>query len=87
MTDEVPADAASVVTQLLGEARESCREWDDAETLAVLDTVERVVRNKFPEGAVRDQLLHGCDRVRATVADDPTTAIEYLRAMERLFEE
>lgn len=84
---EIPADAASVLRQLLREAREGCREWAEADTLAALDTVERVARNKLPEGDTRARLLHGCTRVRETVSDDPTTAMEYLRAMERLVPE
>lgn len=85
--DEVPSDAAAVLGQLLHEAREGCREWAEADTLAALDTVESVARNKLPEGDRRARLLHGCERVRATVGDDPATAMEYLRAMERLVPE
>lgn len=87
MADDVPADARSVLSQLIGETRERLREWDDEQALETLETIETVSRNKLPDGDRRDRLLHGCDRTRATLADDPETAMAYLRAMEDVIEE
>lgn len=87
MGEDVPADVRSVLTQLLEATRTRLHEWDDEQARTTLATIETVATNKLPEGDRRARLLHGCERVRATLDDDPTTAIEYLRAMERLVEE
>ncbi len=87
MPDDVPADARAVVSQLLAETRERLGEWDDEQARTTLATIETVSANKLPEGDRRERLLHGCERVEATLAENPETAMAYLRAMEDVIQE
>jgi hypothetical protein len=85
--DDVPSDVHAVLTQLFKEAESAILSEEYETTRQTVDTAETVCRNKLPEGELRAQLLHGCDRVQAALdsADgvDSDTTAEYLRAMDR----
>jgi hypothetical protein len=81
---DLPADVEVTLTQLLAEAAAAARTRDVEEVEAMVDTVRTVVRNKVPQEALRDRLLHGCRAVDRLVVDEPLVAAEYLEAMERL---
>jgi hypothetical protein len=81
---DLPADVEATLTQLLAESAAAARTCDVEEVEAIVDTVRTVVRNKVPQEALRDRLLHGCRAVDRLVVDEPLVAAEYLEAMERL---
>ncbi|WP_152040874.1 hypothetical protein [Salinigranum salinum] len=81
---DLPADVEATLTQLLAEAAAAARTRDVEEVEAIVETVRTVVRNKIPQEALRDRLLHGCRAVDRLVVDEPLVAAEYLEAMERL---
>ncbi|MFC6785456.1 hypothetical protein ACFQFH_05875 [Halobaculum halobium] len=80
---DIPADAESVLTQLVESARVAVREGRPEDAVAAVETVRTVARNKLSDRRRAQQLIHGCDRVVDLAADDPTVAAEYLDAMRR----
>ena len=85
VTGDLPTDVRTVLAQLFAEARAALDDGDVDTAREVVESAETVVATKLPEGDRRDRLRHGCDRVRALVADDHDTAAAaaYLAAMER----
>jgi len=85
--DELPSDVRAVLTQLFEEGETAIRSAEFETARQTVGTAETVCRNKLPEGDLRSQLLHGCDRVAvaldSTEGRNPDTAAEYLRAMGR----
>ncbi|SHH33720.1 hypothetical protein [Halobaculum gomorrense] len=81
--DDHPADVESALTHLVKSARDAVREGRPDEAVAAVDTARTVARNKLPDGAWAERIVHGCDRVADLAADDPPVAIEYLDAMRR----
>lgn len=90
VSNDVPSDVYAVLTQLFEEGESAVLAEEFGTARRTIGTAETVCRNKLPEGELRAQLLHGCDRVQATL--DPTeganadTAAEFLRAMDRRLE-
>ena len=87
MSEDVPADVRTVLTQLFAEGQQAL-EADDIDTCRqTIESAEDVATNKLPEGELRDRVLHGCERVRTLLdADgdaDADAAGEFLAAMER----
>jgi len=64
VTEDVPADVRAVLAQLFAEGRASLRAGDRETAVETVTTAEAVATNELPEGAFRDRLLHGCERVR-----------------------
>lgn len=89
MTVDIPADVESVLTQLLGEAREAFERGDTETGVSATTSAASVARNKLPEGRLRGRLLHGCQRAEAvaTTDDDAGVAAEYVASMEQLLTE
>jgi len=87
VTEDVPSDVQSVLEQLLSEGEAAIRAGDTDTAREVIETVERVSRNKLPEGELRAQLLHGCRAVTDALAPaegvESEVAAEYVRAMGR----
>jgi hypothetical protein len=81
---DLPADVEATLTQLLGSAADHARERDVESVRSLVDTVERVARNKVPEGPLRDRLLYGCATADRLAPDEPLVAAEYFEAMARL---
>jgi hypothetical protein len=82
VTADLPADVRDTLVQLFAEAGEAAREGRAETALAALSTV---VENKVPEGDLKRQLVHGCERARTTAEAEPLVAAEYCVAMrERL---
>lgn len=82
MSGDIPSDVRAVLAQLLEEGETAIDSGDITVARDAVDTIERVSRNKLPDGELRDQLLHGCVRVRVTLDEDEhTIAVAYLRAM------
>lgn len=70
MSEDLPPDVRAVLTQLFAEGRDALAADDRDTAIQTVTTAETVVTNKLPEGAFRDRLLHGCERVhRLLVAD------------------
>jgi len=100
VTEDLPGDVRSVLTQLFAEGQEALAEGDPETARETVSSAEEVATNKLPEGDLRGQVLHGCGRVRRlldadVVAGDESSddtdgrveadaAVEYLAAMERL---
>lgn len=85
MTEDLPVDVRDTLAQLFAEAGKAARERRTETALAALSTASTVVENKVPESDRKQRLAHGCERARATVADEPLVAAEYCEAMrERL---
>lgn len=87
MSEDVPPDVSATLAQLFEEGQQALED-DDRETCRqTVESAERVVTNKLPEGELRGQLLHGCERVRHLLDpetdEDPEVAIEFLTAMQR----
>lgn len=81
MTDSLSPDVHDTLDQLVAAAFDA-RPEDERTARASLDTVSRVVANKFPEGDRKDRLQHGYDAaVDGLDDDDHAVAVEYLRAM------
>jgi hypothetical protein len=87
VSDDLPDDVRVTLVSLLETAREAAREWDDDGVESAMDSAATVAWAELPEGDTRDRLVHGIDRVRTHARDDPETAVEYLRAMERLVDD
>ena len=87
MSDDVPSDVQSVLTQLFDEGETAIVQGEYETARQTVRTARTVSRNKLPDGDLRTQLLHGCDQVTdlLTPADgiESDIAAEYLRAMER----
>ncbi len=64
MVEDLPPDVRAVLTQLFAEGRNALAADDRETAVRTVTTAETVVTNKLPEGAFRDRLLHGCERVR-----------------------
>ncbi|MFB6169091.1 MAG: hypothetical protein ABEJ43_09630 [Haloferacaceae archaeon] len=85
MTEDLPVDVRDTLGQLFAEAGEAARDRRSETALAALSTAATVVENKVPEGDLKRQLAHGCERAQATAEDEPLVAAEYCGAMrERL---
>ena len=84
---DVPSDVRAVLTQLFEEGVTAVEAGDYGTARQVTETARTVCRTKLPVGQRRSRLLHGCDRVLASLgrADgvDADTSAEYLRAMAR----
>ena len=78
---DLPPDVQATLSQLLDAAGDAARDRRVETVLDELDTVRRVTTNKVPDEDLTAELLYGCDRVEALVADEPLVAAEYLRAM------
>jgi len=90
MTVDIPADVESVLTQLLGEAREAFERGDVETGVSATTSAASVARNKLPDGRLRGRLLHGCQRAEAVATtddDDAGVAAEYIASMEQLLTE
>jgi hypothetical protein len=86
MTADVPPDVEAVLTQLFREAREAFDSGDVETGVAAVTSASSVASNKLPDGALRDRLLHGCERAKAVATateDDAAVAAEYVVSMER----
>lgn len=84
MPGDLPADVSAVLEQLLAEGQTAIASEDLETARDVVSTAETVSENKLPEGQLRSQLLHGCQRTRVRLDEaDAETAREYLEAMER----
>jgi hypothetical protein len=79
----LPPDVRDVLGQLLAEADESVADGAYDIVRRLLDTVERVVRNKVPDPDERERLLSGCATVRAALGTDDDTASGFLQSMRR----
>lgn len=87
MSEDIPPDVIAVLSQLFEEAHEAL-EVDDNETCRqTIESAEEVATNKIPEGELRGQLLHGCQRVRRLLDteedEEAEAAVEFLTAMQR----
>jgi hypothetical protein len=85
VSGDLPTDVRTVLAQLFAEARAALDDGDVRIAREAVGSAATVAATKLPEGDRRDRLRHGCDRVRALLADDPDTeaAAAYLAAMER----
>lgn len=87
VTDDLPADVATVLAQLFDEGQAALDGGDPQTARESVTTAETVVTNKLPEGPLREQFLHGCARTRRLLDSDedvePEAAAEYLAAMAR----
>mgnify|MGYP006274387795 CR=1 FL=1 len=82
-SDDLPADVEAALIQLVESARVAVREGRPDEAVSTVETARTVARNKLPDGARTERLVHGCERVADLAADDPAVAGEYLDAMRR----
>jgi len=82
---DVPADVESVLTQLFGEAAAAFESGDTKTGVAAVTSAATVATNKLPEGNLREQVLHGCERTEelATADDEPAVAAEYATLLEQ----
>ncbi|MEF8786615.1 MAG: hypothetical protein V5A45_11835 [Haloarculaceae archaeon] len=87
MSDDLPADVVTVITQLCTETRRAVTEGDYETACLTADTMRRVATNKLPEGHHRQTVRHACDRITALLDDDPevAAAVGYVDALERSF--
>lgn len=83
MTVDVPADVEAVLAQLFDEASEAFERGDVETGVSAVTTAATVTRNKLPESALREELLHGCERTEQVAADNDAVAAEYTAAMAR----
>lgn len=88
MSDDLPSDVVTVLSQLLARTRTALAEGDHATARETITSAETVATNKVPAGERREALLHGCDRVLALIDGDEDenesdVAAEYVSAMER----
>lgn len=75
VTEDLPPDVHTVLTQLFTEGREALEAGERDAAIEAVASAETVVTNKLPEGPFRDRLLHGCVRVRRLLdagIDDPS---------------
>ncbi len=70
MADDLPPDVRAVLTQLFAEGQDALAADDRETAVRTVTTAETVATNKLPEGAFRDRLLHGCERVRRLLETD-----------------
>lgn len=87
---DVPEDIDTVLSQLFREARSAFADGDAETGVALLTTAATVATNKLPEGRLRAQILHGCERAEAVaVTDDSDFAVaaEYVASIERRLDE
>jgi hypothetical protein len=64
VTEDPPADALAVLSQLFAEGQDALADDDVDTARETVTSAETVLTNKLPEGDLRSQLLHGCDQVR-----------------------
>ncbi len=85
MSADVPPDVEAVLTQLLEEAQEAFETGDSETGVEAVTSAATVARTKLPEGDLRAQVLHGCERVEALAGEGGNTAVavEYVAATER----
>ena len=83
MSDDVPTDVETVLTQLFAAGQDAIDEGNIDTCRQVVGSVESVATNKLAEGKRKERLVHGCERVRKLLAEEEyTVAAEYLRAMD-----
>ncbi len=90
MTTDVPPDVEAVLSQLFAEAREAFENGDVETGLAAVTTAATVATNKLPEGTLRGELRHGCQRTQAAVSEEEenvAVAVEYLTVMRSRLED
>ncbi|WP_340097661.1 hypothetical protein [Salinibaculum salinum] len=87
MSDDLPTDVVTVITQLCAETRRALTGGDHETACATTDTMRRVATNKLPEGHHRQTVRHACDRITALLDGDPevAVAVAYVDALERSF--
>jgi hypothetical protein len=86
VTPDVPPDVDDVLAQLFDEGRTAFEQGDVETGVSAVTSAATVARNKLPESALREAILHGCERAEAvaTAEDgDSAVAAEYVAAMER----
>jgi hypothetical protein len=71
VTEDPPADALAVLSQLVTEGQEALTDGDVDTAREAVTSAEAVATNKLPEGDLRGQLLHGCGQARTLL--DPGT--------------
>lgn len=83
VSDDAPRDA---LARLLGESEAALETEDTGTALDRLDSAEETAGN-LADDELREQLLHGCARVRELIEEDETAAAgEYVTAMSRRLE-
>ncbi|ERH09589.1 MAG: hypothetical protein J07HX64_01348 [halophilic archaeon J07HX64] len=89
MSADVPPDVEAVLTQLFEEAQKEFESGDPETGVEAVTSAATVVRTKLPEGELRAQMLHGCERVEALAGEGGNTAVaaEYVAATERRLDE
>lgn len=70
MVEELSPDVRAVLTQLFAEGQDALAADDRETAMQTVTTAETVATNKVPEGALRDRLIHGCERVRRLLDAD-----------------
>jgi hypothetical protein len=70
VAEDLPPDVRAVLTQLFAEGQDALAADDRDTAVETVTTAETVAANKLSEGAFRDRLLHGCERVRRLLGDD-----------------
>ena len=86
MTPDVPPDVDSVLTQLFEEGREAFERGQVETGVSTVTSAATVARTKLPESALREEILHGCERAQAVATaenSDSAVAAEYVAAIER----
>jgi len=87
VAEDLPTDVRTVLSQLFAEGRRALADDDPATARESVTSAAAVVRNKLPEGELKREFRHGCERVLdlldAGDSDDDEAASEYLAAMER----
>jgi len=87
VSEDVPADVSAALAQLFEEGQQALEDGDRETCRQTVESAESVATNKLPEGELRGQLLHGCERVHHLLdpetEEDPEVAIEFLTAMQR----
>lgn len=90
MSTDVPPDVEAVLSQLFAEAQEALENGDVETAVSAVTSAATVVRNKLPEGTLRGELRHGCERMQAAVSGDEqnvAVAVEYLTVMRSRLED
>jgi hypothetical protein len=70
VVEELSPDVRAVLTQMFVEGQDALATDDRETAIKTVTTAETVATNKVPEGALRDRLMHGCERARRLLDSD-----------------